>query len=233
MKRHMLQELENYVRESMDREVGHDFKHVDRVRNWALFIAREEGYSPLYLVAATALLHDIGLPRVKQRSEHGPVGAMIAKQYLQQKDWLAQAEIELIAYAIHHHNTKQGSSPLLNILRDADMLDLFGAVGIMRAFTSKSALPEYEPENIKGTTFGYSTQDFDLRFQEGIGVGPYIIDQINFQVSCYDNLTTQTAKNIASPLLDYMQAYVQQLASEITTGVLFREGAPQPDQTDA
>ena len=39
---------------------------------------------------------------------------------------------------------------LFKILRNADVTDATGAVGLMRAFTSKSFLPEYDPGDIKG-----------------------------------------------------------------------------------
>ena len=76
-----IQEIENYVVRTMgkvenpDLRIAHDFKHVDRVRRWALHIARDEGYADLALVEAAALLHDIGLAHVTERSDHGGVGA--------------------------------------------------------------------------------------------------------------------------------------------------------------
>ena len=40
-----VKQVEEYVRKTMKDLVNHhDFKHVDRVRNWALQIAKEEGY---------------------------------------------------------------------------------------------------------------------------------------------------------------------------------------------
>ena len=64
----------------------------------------------------------------------------------------------------------------------------------MRTFTSKYTQPEYDPHNVKGETWAMRGQDFTYRFQEGIGVGQYIIDQINFQLSCYDNLQTKNSQ---------------------------------------
>jgi hypothetical protein len=95
------------------------------------------------------------------------------------------------------------------------MLDLFGAVGVMRAFTSKATKPEYDSNNIKGYNWGATANDFDIRFSQGVGIGKYIIDQINFQISCYDNLSTDTAKELAKPLLKFMRNYIMQLESEI------------------
>lgn len=96
------------------------------------------------------------------------------------------------------------------------MMDLFGSVGIMRAFTSKASKTEYDCDNIKGDTWGLTAHDFDKRFSSGTGIGQYIIDQINFQISCSDNLKTNTAKKLAIPFLDFMKSYVLQLELEIT-----------------
>jgi uncharacterized protein len=49
-----IQQIEDFVRPFMGAEIGHDFKHVDRVRNWALLIARREGYDDLDVVEAAA-----------------------------------------------------------------------------------------------------------------------------------------------------------------------------------
>ena len=50
-----IQRTEAYVREVMSKQtlsmaIAHDFKHVDRVRNWSLVFARGEGYAYLTVV---------------------------------------------------------------------------------------------------------------------------------------------------------------------------------------
>jgi hypothetical protein len=115
-----IQQIEEYVRQTMagvagsDLEIGHDFKHVDRVRRWALEIAEEEGYADLERVEAAALLHD------------------------------------------------------------ADILDMLGAVGVMRAFTSKYTLPEHDPQNVKGETWEMAARDVDRRSTENKGIGEWM-----------------------------------------------------------
>ena len=102
-----------------------------------------------------------------------------------------------------------------NIIRDADALDALGSVGIMRAFTSKYFLPEYDPNNIRGETWGLSSEEFRESFGEGLGVVKYIIDQINQQIRYYDNLHTRTARQIAKPFVKFMKDFVLQLELEI------------------
>lgn len=210
------QAIEEYARRMMTAEVAHDFKHADRVRNWALRIAREEGFADLWVVEVTALLHDIGLSHVGKRAMHGQVGARMATQFLGENGVFPKAVIAEIGNAIRYHNSiRRRSGKLLDIVRDADRLDLFGAIGIMRAYTSKASRPEYDPENVKGETWGDSARDFDERFDEGLGTGDYVVDQINFQISCYDNLSSETARCLAKPLIEFMRDYVIQLEYEV------------------
>lgn len=226
MQQNRIQVIERYVQRTMAKPlvpelmIAHDFKHVDRVRSWALYLAQKEGYQALEVLEATALLHDIGLSYVDQRSKHAAVGAEVAAQFLGEASLFSATEIEQIAEAIRLHSSLRDGSKLLYLLRDADMLDLFGAVGIMRAFTSKYAKPEYDPAKIKGDTWGMSGSDFTQRFTEGVGVGRYMIDQLNFQISCFGNLRTESAKEVACPLIEFMKVYLLQLESEIKAACL-------------
>jgi len=223
MLRNKIRQVEEYAAGTMASEVAHDFKHVDRVRSWALQIAREEGYEDLEVVEIAALLHDIGLGCAEKRSMHGQIGAEMAARFLRDNNLFPEERIEEIANAIRFHNSnREGSGKLLGILRDADMIDAFGAVGIMRAFTSKSSKPEYDPQNVKGDTWGISARGIDERFDRGLGVGDYIVDQINFQISYYDNLTTRTAKRLAKPLVEFMKDYIVRLEAEINAGAFDR-----------
>lgn len=220
-----IQEIAGYVVrimgqvENPDLRIAHDFKHVDRVRRWALHIARGEGYADLALIEAAALLHDIGLAYVTERSDHGRVGAEVAARFLRQRQFFAESEVDAIVEAIRCHNLPAGGGgPLGAILREADTLDALGAVGIMRAFTSNYSKSEYGPENVKGETWGLTIWDFEHRFAEGKGIGPTIADQINMQLSLFGNLRTETAKKAAEPLVAYMRGYLEQLEREISRG---------------
>ncbi len=217
-----MREIEEYVVYTMaavenpDLRIAHDDKHVDRVRRWALRIARGEGYPDLELVEAAALLHDIGLAYVTERAEHGRVGAEAAARFLRERQLFAEREVEAIVEAIRWHNAPPGGGGTLGaILREADTLDALGAVGVMRAFTSKYMVPEYDPADVKGETWGLTIGDFQGRFVSGEGIGPTIADQINMQISLHGNLRTETARRIAAPLVAYMRAYLEQLELEV------------------
>ncbi len=195
--------------------IAHEMSHVRRVYAHALRLAQAEGYPHQDRVAAAALLHDIGLPVVDKRGDHPRVGAELAGQFLQENGLFAPAEIAEICEAIVYHGRLDGTTPLIHILCDADRLDVLGTVGLMRAFTSKAHLPVYLPEHPRGETWGFTADDFTERFQAGLGMGPTILDQINFQISCYENLSTETAKEWGRPLRDTMRQFVSQFAEEV------------------
>jgi uncharacterized protein len=219
MPKSKVEQIEDYARETLTKEVAHDFKHVDRVRNWALRIAKEEGYEDTEVVEVTALLHDIGLANTQKRRRHAEIGAEMAAKYLRENRFFSDETIEEIAEAIRYHSSlKDRGGKLLVILKDADMMDALGAVGIMRAFTSKSWKPEYEEGSVKGETWGFPAREFSERIDNEGEVGDYIIDQINFQISYHENLRTETAKRLAWPLVEFMKNYVLQLEREIEGG---------------
>lgn len=212
--------VEEYVKDSMRGLAHHHgFSHIDRVRNWAIQIARGEGFIDIEIVEIAALLHDIGLPHVKERSRHGKAGSEIAARFLRENNLLAEEKIKAISEAIEFHSTiEKGRGKLLDILRDADKIDALGAVGIMRAFTSHPEWPDYAPDDIKGSLWGKTGSKYKgvyLEVHEGKNT---IIDQINLQIHYFDNMATATARKIARPFVAYMKNYVLQLEKEITFG---------------
>lgn len=224
-----IRQVEAFVQQTMDdtqdndHKIAHDYKHVDRVRRWALAIAGGEGFVALELLEAAALLHDIGLAHAGQRSDHAQAGAGVAARFLQERQAFSEQENALIVAAVRDHNSLRDLGPLATILRDADILDMLGAVGVMRAFTSQYAKPEYDPQKVKGETWRMTARDVDRRFAEGQGIGRYIVDQINFQASCYGNLRTGTARQIAAPLVEFMRAFLIQLESEVGASQVARD----------
>jgi uncharacterized protein len=193
----------------------HNYSHVSRVRNWAINIAQEEGYEDLELVEIAALMHDIGLAFSEDREFHGERGAEAAGKYLRENNLLPEDKIDEIKLAIKHHSGKNiPGNQLLDILQDADRLEALGAIGIIRAFTSKAGWPEYNPDNIKGDMWGKCGEKYRGVFFPG-PAEKTIIDQINVQIHYYDNLATGTARRLAEPLVEYMKNFVLQLEREV------------------
>jgi len=215
MKNNTVTQIEKYVRTIMEDTSVHNYEHVNRVRNWAIAIAIKEGYERVDVVEAAALLHDIGYTYTNEKN-HGQTGSEKARDYLQGNNFFNDQEINEIVYAIKHHSSNRGGEGmLLDILRDADMLDGLGAFGVLRCIKPMTTDPDYNPKNIKGETWGMGVKDFNKRIDSGIGTGDTIIDHMNFQISWYGNLATETARRYAKPLVAFLKEYILQLESEV------------------
>jgi len=209
--------IEEYVIAIMPVNSVHNYEHINRVRNWAVVIALKEGYESLDLVEAAALLHDIGYTYVDEMN-HGLVGAKKAREYLNENANFSEKEIDEIVHAVRHHSSNRGGEGmLLDILRDADMLDGLGAFGILRCIKPMANEQDYDPKNFKGGTWGMGVKDFNERMDSGKGAGEYIVDHMNFQLSWFGNIATETARKHAKPLVEFMKKYIQQLECEVMT----------------
>lgn len=210
------QQVEAFSRLHMEGgEVAHGYLHAHRVRVHALAIAQGEGYPHQAWVEAAALLHDIGLKHVAVRREHGAKGAEMAALFLSRHGLFNDDAIVEIAHAIRlHDSVKKDASPLLAIVRDADMLDLFGALGVVRATQTRADAPEYDVADFPASTWGDTSTDFDARFASGLGTGPTVLDQIAFHLSCAANLNTATARRMAEPRLAWMRRFAEVLIAE-------------------
>lgn len=116
----------------------HDFSHVERVRNLALRIGRQEK-ADLGILEAAALLHDIGRrAEMKTRGKfcHAEKGAEMAAPLLK-KYKLEPEVVKNILHCIISHRYRNAYVPATleaKVLFDADKLDSIGAVGIGRNF---------------------------------------------------------------------------------------------------
>ena len=115
---------------------------------------------------------------------------------------LCDEEQEAILHAIRWHNSTRADTALLCLLRDADMLDGLGAMGILRAFMSKSHLLPYDPESpFEGNSHRWPPS--------------YSSDQLFGQMEWYDRLNTGTARQMARDRIALMADFVAQAQREI------------------
>jgi len=204
-KKQVIKKTEKYVKECMKTLPPnvHDFKHVDRVRKWAIKIAKAEK-KDIFLTEMAALLHDVG--RAKEKPPqilHADIGAQMTYQFLTKNKLVPPKQADQITYAVAHHG-KGGQGWLVQIIQDADKLDAFGVLGIIRTAQHAWDLPDYDPRNIIGKTKwkkGEATQI--LKKQKH--VGKTIIENLNFIITWYDHLHTKTAKKLAKPFINYLK----------------------------
>jgi uncharacterized protein len=194
--------IEAWVRETLEasQQRAHGWPHTDRVRRTIRILAGAEGVDP-FLAELAALLHDIGRTQPGPEHEHGARSAAAAAPRLEALA-LTDEERQAVLHAIRWHNSTRADTALLRILRDADMLDGLGAMGILRAFMSKSHLPPYDPL---------------APFEEGRDQWPpsFSSDQLLGQMAWVRNLNTEKARHMAERRMALMTSFVAQARREL------------------
>ncbi|MDQ0928118.1 uncharacterized protein QFZ25_002178 [Bacillus atrophaeus] len=132
-----LEHIRQWVKEALTNErTGHDWQHVTRVAELALYIGKTEN-ADLFIIEAAALVHDL-------------IDAKIA---LEHRLEIQEVKEQLASFGVSHEQIRQiadiittmsfrdrerlAEKPLLiegKAVQDADRLDAIGAVGIARTF---------------------------------------------------------------------------------------------------
>lgn len=133
----IIQKTEEFVKETLEGDSGHDWWHIHRVRNTALTLAREEEANE-FIVELAALLHDIADHKFHDGDEL--MGARVAKKWLRNFP-IPEDTTNHICQIIATLSFKGANvaTPMESIegkvVQDADRLDAMGAIGIARAFS--------------------------------------------------------------------------------------------------
>lgn len=136
MDRDTFQAIEGYMRTQMA-DLAHDAQHVWRVFYTALDIAACEPGADREILAAAALLHDVG--RAAQAKDpalcHAHVGSEMAYRFLREElGWDHQPAGHVRDCVLTHRfrSDRPPESLEAKILFDADKLDVTGAIGVAR-----------------------------------------------------------------------------------------------------
>ena len=199
---------ENYVRSLFENDfTGHDWWHVNRVRNMALKIAGNEG-GDRFIIEMSALLHDVDDWKI---NTYG-ISSKTA-------DWLKNIKIpdsvsNHILDVIEQVSFKgagvknEAVSIEAKIVQDADRLDAIGAIGIARTFAyggSKQRpiyLPEIKPElHDNFESYKKTTAPTINHFYEKL-------------LLLKNRLNTKTAIEIAKNRHTFMETFLEQFFEE-------------------
>ncbi len=178
---------------------AHDIKHVLRVAGLAKLIAQSEGVSAEEAEAA-GLLHDLGRILQQEEQGHDQAGVELAKELLDDLSHFTTEAKDRIIAAIEQHSAKESDGALAHILQDADKIDGLGAIGLIRAYTSKSHLPDY-PEGVI--------------VSQGSRTAATISEQVAFQLEWFEMLYTDSARQIALQRYKFMQDFMLELKREV------------------
>jgi uncharacterized protein len=131
-----ISKVEEFVRENIKGyDSGHDWYHIVRVRNMALFIGAEEKVSNTFAIELAALLHDTGDSKFRNLDDHDS-GELITELLLglEVEQDIIEVVVMVNRYISFSSKEKQYElRDVFKIVQDADRLDAIGAIGIARA----------------------------------------------------------------------------------------------------
>ncbi|HSX30969.1 MAG TPA: HD domain-containing protein [Candidatus Saccharimonadales bacterium] len=179
--------------------IAHGMDHALRVTHLAQHIAGAEGYDVTEAEVA-GLLHDIGRTVQEEEKGHGPAGVPLASELLDRFTGYDDDTKQRILNAVRDHSGLDTEGTLTHIVQDADMLDGLGAVGLMRAYTSKAHLPAYDPQNIVPSVGARDTN---------------IHDQVGFQLEWLGMMHTDTGRELAQRRGAFMLEFLRQFEAEV------------------
>ncbi|KAB7673005.1 HD domain-containing protein [Bacillus sp. B1-b2] len=188
---------------------GHDWYHINRVRNLAIFIGEKEASENIKVIELAALLHDIADEKLNESKQSGERKLI---QYLEQLS-IGKEEKEQILSIISTVGFKGGNgvspeSLEAKIVQDADRLDAIGAIGIARTFAygGHKGSPIFDPE-LKSRT-NMTVEEY--RNEKSSSIHHFYEKLLKLQ----NLLHTETAKRIASKRHQYMEMYLEEFYKE-------------------
>lgn len=188
---------------------AHDPAHIERVVRTARRLAAVEG-ARMEVVIPAAWLHDcVVVPKdAPERRQASRMAAERAVGWLQEAGYPA-AYLPAIAHAIAAHSFSARIPPETieaRVVQDADRLDALGAIGIARCLMLGGALgrPLYHP-------------DEPLPRHRPPDDGRYTLDHFYAKLlTLADTMQTPSGRAEARRRTRHMQAFLEQLASEVT-----------------
>ena len=115
---------------------GHDWWHLNRVRNLALHLQQAEHMGDRFIIETASLLHDIDDKKFRKCGGLGAdtIISDLLKQFRVEEDIINEV-VQINKYISFSSEGKtETKSPEFLIVQDADRLDAIGAIGIARAF---------------------------------------------------------------------------------------------------
>ena len=196
----ILRIIEQYVKEKCnDDSSGHDWYHIERVKNISLMINKVENGDD-FTILMIATLHDL----YDHKFYNGDIYFAIKNLFtsLSIISFIEEEIIENIAYSCKYigftENIKNKRNLSLEgkIVQDADRIDALGAIGIARTFAMgakfNNLLYDSKNENTKTTIKHFYDKLLKLK----------------------DTMNTITGKNIANNRHKYMEEYLKEFYLE-------------------
>jgi uncharacterized protein len=193
-----------------DEGSGHDWFHVERVRNVAMSIAREEG-ADAFVVELAALLHDVA--DWKFAGGDHDAGPRAAREWLSSLG-VDPAAMDHVASIIAGLSFKGAGveTPMSTIegkcVQDADRLDAIGAIGIARAFAygGHKGRALYDPAMPPQPHASFEAYKKNA--------GPTINHFYEKLLLLKDRMNTATGKRLAAERHAFLEMFLEQFFAE-------------------
>ena len=207
----VIRNTERFVKERLEGEpTGHDWYHVERIRNIANTLYESEGGDWL-IIELTLLLHDVGDRKVINEDDDDYT---IAENFLAQQELspeLIEAIMNIIktmSFSKSFDTQAEEKSLEFKIVQDSDRLDALGAIGIARAFAFGGSRGRalYDPEH-QAQTY-HSSEEY--KKSEGSTFHHFEEKLLLLK----DLLNTDTAKKIAEERDGFMRTFLKEFLDE-------------------
>lgn len=208
----MIKRAAAYVKKKTeDEHSGHDWYHIERVRDMAARLQKKEG-GDLQMIELAALLHDLGDFRQQGFSEiKGSFVLRGMMDVLDIEEDLKEKLMKLIDESqFYGEETKKPKTIEGKILQDADWLDALGAVGIARVFATGGSNrrmmhdPEIKPRARP------TKAEYLYRKSDGTSYN-YFFEKI---LKIPKMINTETAKKIAERRIKFTEEFLDQFKKE-------------------
>jgi uncharacterized protein len=206
----IINDTEEFVKKQMVADsTGHDWFHVDRVRDNALRIAEREKQGDRFIIEMAALLHDIPDEKLNSSIQEGQNKLSDFLEGIPLSTDLSLKITEVInSISFRGGERKTMSSWEAKIVQDADRLDAVGAIGIARvfAFGGKKGQPIYHPD----ITIREKMTLEEYRHGKSSSIHHFYEKLLLLK----DLLNTDTAKTMAEDRHRFMEEFLSQFYQE-------------------
>lgn len=214
MNSRIIKETEHFVKEYLsDVESGHNWWHIYRVRNMAMYIYSIESKGDPFIIEIVSLLHDINDYKIKTVREAYDVRDFLDCLRLDdnQKDRITYI-IEHISFRASFGSDYEHVDEL-DIVQDADRLDAIGAIGIARAFNygGSMGLELFDP--LKGPRNYKNSEEYTASDSSTIN---HFYEKL---LKLKGMMNTETGKKLAEERHMYIESFLEQFFREWNTGI--------------
>lgn len=205
-----IKKAEEFVRGSHGNyDSGHDWWHINRVRQLALYINDKENLADSRLIEITALLHDVADSKFSggdHESGYNRIRLFLKENGMEMYSDRVLNVIRLMSFSSRNKSGDK-SDPLMWVVQDADRLDAIGAIGVARAFNyggfRNNSIYDPSPEHIA---------NYNIHGTEG---GPSTIKHFYEKLLLLkDMMNTETGKLIAIERHNFLETFLKQFYSE-------------------